>query len=67
MSPDHFYGLGAETIDQLIAEAEAMPQDEEDDDIAVQTQETGMVRFHQPDLIAEAIRMDCTGHPHRAV
>ena len=26
MSLTHFYGLGAETIDQLIAEAEAMPQ-----------------------------------------
>ena len=59
MSLTHFYGLGAETIDQLIAEAEAMPQDEEDDDIAVQTQETGMVRFINL-IIAEAIRMDCT-------
>lgn len=59
MSLTHFYGLGAETIDQLIAEAEAMPQEQEDDDIAVQTQETGMVRFINL-IIAEAIRMDCT-------
>jgi hypothetical protein len=59
MSLTHFYGLGAETIDLLIAEAEAMPQDQEDDDISVQTQETGMVRFINL-IIAEAIRMDCT-------
>ncbi|HRR35151.1 MAG TPA: GspE/PulE family protein [Kiritimatiellia bacterium] len=59
MSLTHFYGLGAETIDQLIAEAEAMPQEQEDDDIAVQTHETGMVRFINL-IIAEAIRMDCT-------
>ena len=59
MSLTHFYGLGADTIDQLIAEAEAMPQEQEDDDIAVQTQETGMVRFINL-IIAEAIRMDCT-------
>ncbi len=59
MSLTHFYGLGAETIDQLIAEAEALPQLEENDDISVQTQETGMVRFINL-IIAEAIRMDCT-------
>ncbi len=59
MSLTHFYGLGAETIDQLIAEAEAMPQLEENEDINVQTQETGMVRFINL-IIAEAIRMDCT-------
>ena len=59
MSLTHFYGLGADTIDQLIAEAEAMPQLDEDDDISVQTQETGMVRFINL-IIAEAIRMDCT-------
>ena len=59
MSLTHFYGLGAETIDQLIAEAEAMPLLEENDDISVQTQETGMVRFINL-IIAEAIRMDCT-------
>ena len=59
MSLTHFYGLGAETIDQLIAEAEAMPQLDENEDINVQTQETGMVRFINL-IIAEAIRMDCT-------
>ena len=59
MSLTHFYGLGADTIDQLIAEAEAMPQIQDEDDISVQTQETGMVRFINL-IIAEAIRMDCT-------
>ena len=58
MSLTHFYGP-ARDHRPTIAEAEAMPQDEEDDDIAVQTQETGMVRFINL-IIAEAIRMDCT-------
>ncbi|MFA7172117.1 MAG: ATPase, T2SS/T4P/T4SS family [Kiritimatiellia bacterium] len=62
MSLTHFYGLGAESIDQLIAEAEAMEMREERDeksDIAVKTQETGVVRFINL-IIAEAIRMDAT-------
>jgi len=63
MSLTHFYGLGAETIDQLIAEAEAMGEAagnrQENEDISVQTQETGMVRFINL-VIAEAIRMDAT-------
>ncbi|HPS06568.1 MAG TPA: GspE/PulE family protein [Kiritimatiellia bacterium] len=59
MSLTHFYGLGAETIDQLIAEAEAMPKENDEADISVHTQETGMVRFINL-IIAEAIRMDCT-------
>jgi len=59
MSLTHFYGLGAETIDQLIAEAESMPKEKEETDIAVKTQETGMVRFINL-IIAEAIRMGCT-------
>ncbi|MDD2456807.1 MAG: GspE/PulE family protein [Kiritimatiellae bacterium] len=61
MSLTHFYGLGADTIDLLIAEAEAMGNqtDDQDEDIAVQSQETGMVRFINL-IIAEAIRMDCT-------
>jgi general secretion pathway protein E/type IV pilus assembly protein PilB len=63
MSLTHFYGLGAETIDQLIAEAEAMGEaaggKEGEEDISVQTQETGMVRFINL-VIAEAIRMDAT-------
>jgi len=53
----HFYGLGAETIDQLILEAEA--DDEEDVDVAAKTDDTGMVRFINL-LIAEAIRMDAS-------
>ena len=53
----HFYGLGAETIDQLILEAE--DSDDEDVDIAAKTEETGMVKFIQL-IIAEAIRMDAS-------
>ena len=62
MSLTHFYGLGAETIDQLIAEAEAMEMiepREKQSDIGALSQETGMVRFINM-IIAEAIRMDCT-------
>jgi type II secretory ATPase GspE/PulE/Tfp pilus assembly ATPase PilB-like protein len=55
----HFYGLGAETIDQLIAEAEEAENVAGDEDIAVRTEETGMVRFINM-VIAEAIRMDVT-------
>ena len=55
----HFYGLGAETIDQLIAEAEDTGAEEDEEDIAVRTEETGMVRFINL-IIAEAIRMDAT-------
>ena len=55
----HFYGLGAETIDQLIAEAEDTGAEEDEEDIAVRTEETGMVRFINL-IIAEAIRMDVT-------
>jgi type II secretory ATPase GspE/PulE/Tfp pilus assembly ATPase PilB-like protein len=53
----HFYGLGADTIDQLIAEAGET--DEAGHDIAIRTEETGMVRFINM-IIAEAIRMDAT-------
>ena len=62
MSLTHFYGLGAESIDQLIAEAEAMEMSEakeEKSDIGAISQDTGMVRFINM-IIAEAIRMDCT-------
>ena len=62
MSLTHFYGLGAESIDQLISEAEAMELIEnkrDKSDIAVTTEETGVVRFINL-IIAEAIRMDCT-------
>jgi type II secretory ATPase GspE/PulE/Tfp pilus assembly ATPase PilB-like protein len=63
MSLTHFYGLGAETIDQLIAEAEAMELDRDEDesksDIGAASEQTGMVRFINL-IIAEAIKMDCT-------
>ena len=59
MSLTHFYGLGAETIDQLIAETEEREEDAAAHDIAAQTQETGMVRFINM-VIAEAIHMDAT-------
>ncbi len=62
MSLTHFYGLGAETIDQLIAEAEAMEMlagEKEESDIGMVSEQTGMVRFINL-IIAEAIRMDCT-------
>jgi type II secretory ATPase GspE/PulE/Tfp pilus assembly ATPase PilB-like protein len=59
MSLTHFYGLGAETIDQLIAETEEREEDAAARDIAAQTEETGMVRFINM-IIAEAIRMDAT-------
>ena len=62
MSLTHFYGLGAETIDQLILEAESMETTDaqaQNEDIAVQTNETGMVRFINL-IISEAIRMDAT-------
>ena len=59
MTMTHFYGLGAETVDQLIAEAEEIDADEDTTDIADRTEETGMVRFINM-IIAEAIRMDVT-------
>ncbi len=57
----YFYGLGAETVDQLIVEAqESMDEDAGAvRDIASETAESGMVRFIQL-IIAEAIRMDST-------
>ncbi len=56
-----FYGLGADTIDQLIAEAEETQEEkkESDRDIAEEHSESGMVRFIQM-IIAEAIKMDAT-------
>lgn len=55
----HFYGLGAETVDQLIAEAAGEEDEEREEDIAAVTAETGMVRFINM-IIAEGIRMDAT-------
>lgn len=56
----HFYGLGAEAIDEILAEAENLESDEsEAADVATQTAETGMIKFVNL-VIAEAIRMDAT-------
>lgn len=55
----HFYGLGAETIDELIAEADSEEDQDKTTDVTEVTTETGMVRFINL-IIAEAIRMDAT-------
>jgi len=55
----HFYGLGAETVEELIAQAPVDDEEGRDDDIAVVSDETGMVRFINL-IIAEGIRMDAT-------
>ena len=55
----YFYGLGAETVEQLIANAPPDDEDEKDDDIAAVTDDTGMVKFINM-IIAEGIRMDAT-------
>ena len=55
----HFYGLGAETVEELIAQAPVDEEEGRDDDISVVTDETGMVRFINM-IIAEGIRMDAT-------
>ena len=55
----HFYGLGAETVEELIANAPVDEDEGRDDDISVISDETGMVRFINM-IIAEGIRMDAT-------
>ncbi len=55
----HFYGLGAETVEELIANAPVDDDEGQDSDIAVVSDETGMVRFINM-IIAEGIRMDAT-------
>ncbi len=56
----HFYGLGAEAIDEILAEAENLEDDETTTaDVATQTAENGMIKFVNL-VIAEAIRMDAT-------
>jgi type II secretory ATPase GspE/PulE/Tfp pilus assembly ATPase PilB-like protein len=55
----HFYGLGAETVEELIANAPVDEEEGREDDISVITDETGMVRFINM-IIAEGIRMDAT-------
>ncbi len=55
----YFYGLGAETVEELIANAPPDEDDGSDDDISVASDDTGMVRFINM-IIAEGIRMDAT-------
>jgi type II secretory ATPase GspE/PulE/Tfp pilus assembly ATPase PilB-like protein len=55
----HFYGLGAETIDELIAEAAGDDDVDKTTDVTAVTADTGMVKFINL-IIAEAIRMDAT-------
>jgi type IV pilus assembly protein PilB len=55
----HFYGLGAETVEELIANAPVDENEDADDDISSISDETGMVRFINM-IIAEGIRMDAT-------
>ena len=55
----HFYGLGAEAIDEVLAEADGQEDEDKATDVATQTAETGMIKFVNL-IIAEAIRMDAT-------
>ncbi len=55
----HFYGLGADAIDQVLAEAENEDDSDTATDVAAVTAETGMVKFVNL-IIAEAIHMDAT-------
>lgn len=59
MTLTHFYGLGAETIDQIIAETDEDEEAGGEQDISMPSSETGVVRFINM-LIAEAIRMEAT-------
>ncbi len=57
----HFYGLGAETLDALIAAAEDDDEADENEglDVSEDSDATGIVRFINQ-AIAEAIRMEAT-------
>lgn len=55
----HFYGLGAETIDELIAEAASDEDEDKTTDVTAVSADTGMIKFINL-IIAEAIRMDAT-------
>ena len=55
----YFYGLGAETVEKLVAEAPPDEEDGKEDDISVVSDDSGMVQFINM-IIAEAIHMDAT-------
>ena len=55
----YFYGLGAETVEKLVAEAPPDEEEGNEEDIAAVTDDTGMIQFINM-IIAEAIHMDAT-------
>ena len=55
----YFYGLGAEAVEQLIANAPPDEDDGKEDDLSAVSDDTGMVQFINM-IIAEGIRMDAT-------
>lgn len=55
----YFYGLGAETVEKIIAEAPPDEEDGKEEDISAVTDDTGMVQFINM-IIAEGIHMDAT-------
>lgn len=55
----YFYGLGAETIEKIIAEAPPDEDEGKEEDISAVTDDTGMVQFINM-IIAEGIHMDAT-------
>ena len=55
----YFYGLGAETVEKLVAEAPPDEDDGKEDDISIVSDDSGMVQFINM-IIAEAIHMDAT-------
>jgi type II secretory ATPase GspE/PulE/Tfp pilus assembly ATPase PilB-like protein len=55
----HFYGLGAETIDNLVEGPSGHEINAQTTDVSVETADAGVVRFVNQ-IISEAIRMDAT-------
>ncbi len=55
----YFYGLGAETVEKLVAEAPPDEEEVKEDDIAAVSDDSGMIQFINM-IIAEAIHMDAT-------
>ncbi|MBQ6925802.1 MAG: type II/IV secretion system protein [Kiritimatiellae bacterium] len=55
----YFYGLGAETVEKLVAEAPPDDEEEKEEDIAAVSDDSGMIQFINM-IIAEAIHMDAT-------
>lgn len=55
----YFYGLGAETVEKLVADAPPDEDEGKEEDIAAVTDDSGMVQFINM-IIAEAIHMDAT-------